>query len=226
MVQLYDKETGAALGSISDEQFRFLMDQLEEESPHDQDYHINAVTLDYFQENGADESLLRILRSALGAREEMEIRWAPESSGMNVTIYVSLLDEGTDMWRPVSAEHVRNNIYRITGGPPDDTEGWPQFAPGDTVRCRHQTLNGCLCLVAYKKQPNPDRTFGSICLDWLLNLCAFLMAASASGSIEEYQTKGFKGWLRTIAISILGIIVVAAIVAGIVILVASYTSPK
>jgi hypothetical protein len=30
-------------------------------------------------------------------------------------IYVSLLDEGTDVWRPVAAEHIRDDIYRIVG---------------------------------------------------------------------------------------------------------------
>jgi len=75
MVQLYDKDTGALLGSISEEQLEFLVDQLEEESIQDQDYYINSATLESFQENGADESLLRVLRQALGTREEMEIRW-------------------------------------------------------------------------------------------------------------------------------------------------------
>src|ERR1035441_3482104 len=43
---------------------------------------------------------------------------------MSITIYISLLDEGTDVWRPVSAERVSGEIYRITGTPPDDTETW------------------------------------------------------------------------------------------------------
>lgn len=76
MVKLYDKETGAALGAISEEQLQFLINQLEEESVRDQDYYINSATLDRFQESGADASLLEILRQALGTRDEMEIRWA------------------------------------------------------------------------------------------------------------------------------------------------------
>src|SRR5207249_4463765 len=46
MIQLYDKETGASLGAITEEQLQFLADQLEEESPQDQDYYINEPTLD------------------------------------------------------------------------------------------------------------------------------------------------------------------------------------
>ena len=76
MIQLQDKETGAALGSITDEQFRFMMDQLVEESDDDTDYYINQATLELFEEEGADAQLLDVLRRALGGREEMEIRWS------------------------------------------------------------------------------------------------------------------------------------------------------
>ena len=76
MIQLYDKETGASLGAITEEQLQFLVDQLEEESPEDRDYYINEPTLDAFEEAGADPALVTLLRKALGEREEMEIRWA------------------------------------------------------------------------------------------------------------------------------------------------------
>ena len=76
MIQLYDNETGAPLGAITEEQLRFLIDQLEEESTEDQDYYINEPTLEAFEEAGADPALLALLRKALGEREEMEIRWA------------------------------------------------------------------------------------------------------------------------------------------------------
>ena len=75
MIQLYDKETGASLGAITEEQLQFLADQLEEESPEDRDYYINEPTLEAFEEAGADGALLALLRKALGEREEMEIRW-------------------------------------------------------------------------------------------------------------------------------------------------------
>jgi processive 1,2-diacylglycerol beta-glucosyltransferase len=76
VVQLFDKETGSALGSITDDQFQFMMDQLVEESEEDTDYYFNEATLELFEEEGADAELLSILRRALGGREEMEIRWA------------------------------------------------------------------------------------------------------------------------------------------------------
>ncbi len=76
MIQLRDKASGAPLGTISDEQFQFMVDQLEEESSADTDYYINGPTLDMFEENGADPTLLAALRQALGAREDMEIVWS------------------------------------------------------------------------------------------------------------------------------------------------------
>jgi len=45
-------------------------------------------------------------------------------------IYVALLDEAVDVWRPVQAECLGGNIYRILGQPYDrSVESW-QFEPG------------------------------------------------------------------------------------------------
>jgi hypothetical protein len=52
-----------------------------------------------------------------------------------VQIYVALLDEGTDVWRPVQAEHLSSNVYRILSQSYDrQIESW-QFEPGDVVLC-------------------------------------------------------------------------------------------
>ncbi len=76
MVQLYDKESGARIGAIGDEQMQFLIDQLEEESEKDDDYYINRATLEMFEQRGADPALVKLLSAALGSREDMEIRWS------------------------------------------------------------------------------------------------------------------------------------------------------
>ena len=76
MINIYDKENGAWLGTIDEEQLQFLIDQLEEESSEDQDYYINESTLDILQEAGADPSLITMLRAALKGRTEMDIRWS------------------------------------------------------------------------------------------------------------------------------------------------------
>jgi hypothetical protein len=75
MIHLFDDETGAPVGTITEDQLQYLTDQLEEESAEDTDYYINRDTLDIFEQDGADPALLRVLRTALGTREEMEIRW-------------------------------------------------------------------------------------------------------------------------------------------------------
>lgn len=75
MIQLKDKDTGRLIGSITEVQLQFLMDQLEEEAEEDTDYYINHDTLDVFEEKGIDPQLLTLLRKALGDREEMEIEW-------------------------------------------------------------------------------------------------------------------------------------------------------
>lgn len=76
MVKLHDKDSGSLIGTISEEQLLFLIEQLEEESSDDQDYYINRATLDMFEGAGADPSLVSVLRTALAAREDMEIRWS------------------------------------------------------------------------------------------------------------------------------------------------------
>ena len=51
-------------------------------------------------------------------------------------IYVSLRDEGVEVWRPVCAEYVREDVYRILDQPYDSSvESW-QFEPGDEVYCK------------------------------------------------------------------------------------------
>ncbi len=76
MPHLYNAETGADLGEIPQAQLDFLVAQLEEESSEDQDYYITADTLDYFAAQGADPSLVALLRAALGNREGFDVRWA------------------------------------------------------------------------------------------------------------------------------------------------------
>jgi processive 1,2-diacylglycerol beta-glucosyltransferase len=75
VIELFDNDTGASLGTISDAHLQFLADQMEEESAADADYYISRDTLDVFAEEGADPALVALLRKALGDREDMEVRW-------------------------------------------------------------------------------------------------------------------------------------------------------
>jgi len=75
MILLLNKQTGAIIAEITEQQLRFLEDQLEEESLEDQDYAISSMTLDYFAELNADPLLLDLLRTALGDQSELIILW-------------------------------------------------------------------------------------------------------------------------------------------------------
>jgi hypothetical protein len=76
MIRLHEKETGVFVGTITDAQLQFLMDQLEEESADDTDDYIDHATLDLFEEMGAEADVLALLRQALGTREGMDIVWS------------------------------------------------------------------------------------------------------------------------------------------------------
>ena len=68
----------------------------------------------------------------------------------DVTVYVQLLDEGVDVWRPVEATPLAHGLYRLTGRRPDG-ESWA-FDTGDVVRCRPRSLSGDEVLVACQKE--------------------------------------------------------------------------
>jgi hypothetical protein len=64
------------------------------------------------------------------------------------TIYVALLDEGIDVWRPVEAERPSPDRYLIVDQDYDPgIERW-EFEPGTVVRCRKEKRNGRRILVA------------------------------------------------------------------------------
>jgi len=75
MIEIFDKQSGKKLGTITEEHLRFLIDQLEEETEEDVDYYINKPTLEMFKDRGIDPELLGLLEGALGERNEMEIEW-------------------------------------------------------------------------------------------------------------------------------------------------------
>ena len=75
MVKLYDKDSSAPVGEITESQLAFLIDHLEETSETDQDYYIDLATLDMLRSEGADAELLAVLARGLGGRPGYEVRW-------------------------------------------------------------------------------------------------------------------------------------------------------
>ena len=76
MIVLTNKDTGIEIGTITEAQLQFLVDQLEEGSPDDTDYWLNRAELEIFKENGADPALVALLEKGMGEAEDMEVSWA------------------------------------------------------------------------------------------------------------------------------------------------------
>jgi len=66
MVTLYNEDTGASIGEITEEQLEFLEEELVEEGEEDPDYFINQDTIDMLAQRGADDDLIALLRQAVG----------------------------------------------------------------------------------------------------------------------------------------------------------------
>jgi hypothetical protein len=70
---------------------------------------------------------------------------------MTERIYIYLLDEGTDVWRPTDAEVLSDGSYRVLPTPDYDPEDekW-QFPPGSRVICEKRKLSEGNVLVAVR----------------------------------------------------------------------------
>jgi hypothetical protein len=75
MLDLYNNTTNQLLGSITEADLQVLVDALEEESTNDQDYYVDAATIDVIADGRATEHLVALLRAALGAADGVDIRW-------------------------------------------------------------------------------------------------------------------------------------------------------
>ena len=73
-------ESEVAARREAEEQLEFLIEQLEEESEEDESYYIDNSTIDYLEENGADDDLVTLLRKALGEEDGVEIKIGEEEA--------------------------------------------------------------------------------------------------------------------------------------------------
>jgi len=86
----------------------------------------------------------QLKRAVLSGEETHEAPEGWENASPSVTIYIELLDEGTDVWRPVSAQKKGPATYEILSNnpkPEEKLENWGEFQPGDLVHCRAQVLS-------------------------------------------------------------------------------------
>lgn len=57
------------------------------------------------------------------------------------TVYVKLLNEGTDVWRPVACVVLESLTFLIPEQTEVPTDEIWQFLPGSKVRCEYRTLS-------------------------------------------------------------------------------------
>jgi hypothetical protein len=75
MVRLYDGDTDAEIGQITEAQLEVLAEQLIEEALDEYSYNITAAAIGSLETNGADAEVVALLRRALGNRTSMEMRY-------------------------------------------------------------------------------------------------------------------------------------------------------
>ena len=73
-IQLYkehpDTYEREIVGTITEPQLDFLMENLEVEFEEDEEYFLSPDTVDYLKEQGADVELIAILEKALGGNQD------------------------------------------------------------------------------------------------------------------------------------------------------------
>jgi hypothetical protein len=78
MITLLEKGTTRALGTLSEDELRQLIDALEEEDSHDRDYYIDRQTLDYLRDRKVTTNLLLLLERGLGSRAGFDVEWTSD----------------------------------------------------------------------------------------------------------------------------------------------------
>lgn len=68
-------DTKEIIGSITDEELDEIIDALEEESEDDQDYYIDADTLEFMEGLEVSPPVIAMLKTALADKEFIEIEW-------------------------------------------------------------------------------------------------------------------------------------------------------
>ena len=74
MPTLHDASSGALLGEVSEDDARLLVDQLEEETIDDDDYFVDANTIDMLETAGASDALVTLLKNAVGTSDGIDVR--------------------------------------------------------------------------------------------------------------------------------------------------------
>lgn len=104
----------------------------------------------------ADTNVISVKGSACDPKQPVKNRRVFEH--MTTTIYVKLLNEGTDVWRPVDAVEVSHGLFRLARMT-DESEVL-EFPPGSIVRVENRGLSSGLEMVAVESSVGPKFTWG------------------------------------------------------------------
>ena len=74
-IRIIDKQSGAHLGEIGEDDLQLMVDQFEEEHSRDRDYFIDATTIEILDHAGASPRLLALMREVVGTSDGVDIRW-------------------------------------------------------------------------------------------------------------------------------------------------------
>ena len=74
-IRIIDKQSGAHLGEIGEDDLKLMIDQFEEEHSRDRDYFIDASTIEILDHAGASPRLLALMREVVGTSDGVDIRW-------------------------------------------------------------------------------------------------------------------------------------------------------
>ena len=73
-----------------------------------------------------------------------------------VEIFVGLIGEGVDAWRPAQAEKITGNVYKIVAQPYNrEIETWA-FEPGESVVCEFIETSEGRILAATSRSMGPE----------------------------------------------------------------------
>lgn len=136
--------------------------------PRDEYDCLVGPVLTLLAQNASEEDLVRYLRMEIDEhfglspdnydfREVAKkvLRWFDRgwrAAGEPVTVFVALLEEGCDVWRPVQARPLDGGFFRIVGVNADTSDEIWQFPEGAIVKCdKKRFADGTIGLIAVER---------------------------------------------------------------------------
>jgi len=74
-VELVDADANRPIGRLTEEQFQQLDARLEPDAAYEDSYYVGPSTLELLEDGEVDPAVIEMLRTALGSRNGMQVRW-------------------------------------------------------------------------------------------------------------------------------------------------------